>query len=217
MKQLRETAAEAGAAFEKRVAKAGITAEWRAVEAEPGNLLAAHGRYADLVVMGQPEPDSGLLMGGDDLPDRVFLDVGRPVLMIPYVAEYPTIGKRIMIAWDGSRTATRAVHDALPLMAGAEMVSVMCINPPSGEFGLGDLPGADIAAHLARHGITAEADHVVSKDVPVAAMLESRAADFGADLLVMGAYGHARVREMVLGGVTRSILESMPVPVLMSH
>ncbi len=217
MSQALEAAAETGAAFEQRAAKAGVITEWRAVEAEAGNLLAAHGRYADLVIMGQPEEDSGLLIGSDDLPDRVFMDVGRPVLLIPYVADYPVIGRRVMIAWDGSRTATRAVHDALPLMVGADKVSIMCVNPPRGEYGLGDLPGADIAAHLARHGIEAEADHIDSKDVPIAAMLESRAADFGADLMVMGAYGHTRVREMILGGVTRSMIESMPVPVLMSH
>ena len=215
--QVEETAKETRRAFEDRVGKAGVGVEWRSGEADPADLLALHGRYADIVVIGQPEPDTGLLMGGDDLPDRVFMDVGRPVLLIPYAGDFPTIGKRVMVAWDGSRTATRAVHDAMPFLERADAVSIMCVNPPKGANGLGDLPGADIAAHLARHGIKAEADHIHSKDVPVADMLASRAADFGADLMVMGAYGHARVREMILGGVTRAMLESMPVPVLMSH
>jgi len=215
--QVAETAREVGAAFEARAGKAGVSFEWRSCEGDAADVLAAHGRYADVVVIGQPEPDSGLLIGSDDLPDRVFMDVGRPVLMIPHVGDYPVIGKRVMVAWDGSRTATRAVNDALPFLSGADAVSIMCVNPPKGYHGLGDLPGADIAAHLARHGIKAEADHIQSKDVPVAEMLSSRSADFGADLLVMGAYGHARVREMILGGVTRALLESMPLPALMSH
>ena len=150
------------------------------------------------------------------MPDNVILSCGRPVLVIPYVGDYETIGENIMIAWDASAMAARAVHDALPVLQAAKTVTVMVVIPKDGGPETGDLPGAAISAHLARHGISAEADHMQS-DLDPGNMLLSRAADKSADLIVMGAYGHARWTEMMLGGVTKHLLAHMTVPTLMSH
>ena len=116
-----------------------------------------------------------------------------------------------------SRKATRAVNDAMPLLETADSVTVLVINPIGGIDGHGEEPGADIALHLARHGVNATAEHMVAEDISVGDMLLSRCANAGADLLVMGAYGHSRMRELILGGATRNILQHMTVPVLMSH
>jgi nucleotide-binding universal stress UspA family protein len=151
------------------------------------------------------------------MPDRMILSLGRPVLVIPNVGEYPVIGERIMVAWDGSRFATRAVNDAIPFMSSAKHVSVITVNFECNDERQCELPGADICLHLARHGIKAEAGHISAHDSDEGDALLSQAANQGADLLVMGAYGHARWREIVLGGVTRHMLQHMTIPVLMSH
>ena len=122
-----------------------------------------------------------------------------------------------MVAWNGGREATRAVADALPLLARAKEVTVLVINPEDAPDTHGDVPGADIALHLARHGVNAVATRIHAGDMEAANIILSRAAETGIDLLVMGAYGHSRLRELVVGGVTRSILASMTMPVLMSH
>jgi len=127
------------------------------------------------------------------------------------------IGKCVLVAWDASREAARAVADAMPLLAAADAVIVLAVDPQPGPDGHGEIPGADIALHLARHGVKAQIERTVSAGVPIGELLLSRAADLGADMLVMGAYGHSRVRELLLGGATRSILASMTIPVLMSH
>lgn len=212
-----EAGAAAEADFRERAERAGIAHEWRQVEGTPEPVLALHGRYCDLLIVGQRDPDGEDVGPDPSLPDRLILSVGRPVLLIPNVGAYPEIGRRAMVAWDASRLATRAVNDALPLLEAAKHVSVMAVNPEGGEEGHGEVPSADIGLHLARHGITAEAQHVYADDVDVGDMLLSRAADHGIDLLVMGAYGHARWRELVLGGVTRHMLKHMTMPVLMSH
>jgi nucleotide-binding universal stress UspA family protein len=149
----------------------------------------------------------------------VILGVGRPVLVIPHSGEFPVIGERVLVAWDASRLATRAVNDALPLLESAREVVVMAVNPRTeeGERGHGEIPSADICLHLARHGVRAEAQHLYADDLGVGPLLLSRAIDEGIDLIVCGAYGHARWREIVLGGVTRHLLEHMTIPVLMSH
>jgi nucleotide-binding universal stress UspA family protein len=147
----------------------------------------------------------------------VTLASGRPILVVPYAGRFETVGRCVLIAWNVSREAARAVADAMPLLAAADVVTVLAVDPPPGPGGDGDLPGADIALHLGRHGVEAQIERTVSADVPIGEVLLSRAADLGADLLVMGAYGHSRTRELLLGGATRSILASMTIPVLMSH
>jgi nucleotide-binding universal stress UspA family protein len=150
-------------------------------------------------------------------PERVTLASGRPILVVPYAGHFATLGQRVLVGWDASREATRAVGDAMPLLAAAEQVTVLAIDPQAGPGGHGELPGADISLHLARHGVKAVIERTVSADVPIGDVLLSRAADLGADLLVMGAYGHSRARELLLGGATRTVLGSMTLPVLMSH
>jgi nucleotide-binding universal stress UspA family protein len=129
----------------------------------------------------------------------------------------PPLGKHVIVAWNVSREAARAANDALPFLVAADRVDVMCVNASSAKEGDADLPGADLCLHLARHGVKAEAHSLAASDVDTGNLLLSRAADRGADLIVMGAYGHARWREVVLGGVTRELLGQMTVPVFMSH
>ena len=212
-----ETAAAAETAFNDAVARAGVNGEWRLVEGDPVPVLSLHARYADIAVVGQRDPEGEEGIDDSAMPDQLILSVGRPVLVIPYIGEYPVIGQRVMVSWDASRLATRAVNDALPFLVKAKRVTVMAVNPKGGEEGHGEIPSADICLHLARHGINAEAHHVYADDVGTGDMLLSRAADEGIDLMVTGCYGHARWRELVLGGVTRHMLQHMTMPVLMSH
>jgi nucleotide-binding universal stress UspA family protein len=194
-----------------------ISVEWRAIAEGPEANPALHARYADLAILGQIDPDGNEMAAIRPRPERVALESGRPVLVVPYAGHFETMGRRVVVAWDASREATRAVNDAIPLLAAAETVTVLAIDPHQGPTGHGELPGADISLHLARHGVKATIERTVSAGVPPGEVLLSRAADLAADLLVMGAYGHSRARELLLGGVTRTILNSMTVPVLMSH
>jgi nucleotide-binding universal stress UspA family protein len=217
MEQMRQSALAAGvklkAAFEAALAREGIMGEWRQVEGATPEILALHGRYADLLVLGQDDPESN----SADLLETVLFDSGRPVLAIPFAGNFKSIGKRVLVGWNASREATRALHDALPLIAKAENTTVFLANPKRGLGAHGEEPGADIARHLARHGLKVEVAKAVAEDVADSALLLNHASDMGADLLVMGAYGHSRLREFILGGVTRSLLREMTIPVLLSH
>jgi nucleotide-binding universal stress UspA family protein len=176
--------------------------------------LCMQARYADLVVVGQADRDSneGNLL--PDLPDYTLLNCGRPVLLVPREGRFPTIGKRVMVAWNGSVEAAKAVTAALPLLRGAEQVTLAVLGDSADA--LGESPGADIALYLARHGVNVEVLRRTEPADPGKAIL-SLAADFNVDLLVMGAYGHSRFREMMLGGATRTILATATLPVLMAH
>lgn len=191
----------------------GVTREWRDVTGPLSETVALHARYADLVVIGQAQAE----FSSPRLADELIMSVGRPVLVVPFAGRFPTLGRRVMVAWNGGREATRAIHDAMPLLAAAETVHVIAINPGHGMAGHGDVPGADICLHLSRHGVNAVCEHVASDDLNVGEMLLSRLADEDVDLMVMGGYGRSRLREMVLGGATRHMLDSMTVPVLFSH
>jgi len=208
---------KAKAEFSEQMRKAAIKGEWRALEGTPGEMVSMSARYSDLVIVGQNDPDEVLPSVEADVPENVIMGSGRPTLVVPYAGKFPTVGERVLIAWNARPEACRAVNDAVPLMAGAKKVTVLVINPVSGTRGHGHIPGADIALHLARHGIKAEASEVHVEDIAVGDMILSRAADASADLIVMGAYGHTRLRELILGGATRALLNSMTVPVLMSH
>jgi len=195
----------------------GVSAEWREFPEAVGVDAAVHARYADLAILGQLDPDSDEPDTIRPRPEHVALASGRPILVVPYAGNFPNLGRRIVIGWNASREAARAVNDAMPLLAAAEIVTVLIIDPRDGPRAHGELPGVDISLHLARHGVKAEIERTVSADLPIGEALLSRAADLGADLLVMGAYGHSRARELLLGGATRSLLRSMTLPVLMSH
>ncbi len=201
----------------------GLSMEWRSVEdlrvdRSTVDVIAMQARYADLLVLGQVDPDRPADLIPADLPGQAAVMAGRPVLALPYAWERRPIGRRVIIGWDGERESARTVSDALPLLRRAENVQVVVVGSQHGPRDRhGDLPGADIAAHLARHGVPVEASSQGMTEIPVADALLSAAADSDADLLVMGAYGRSRFREMVLGGTTRRILGEMTLPVLMSH
>ena len=208
--------AEARAAFDKLVPTLGRQVEWRSEAGDPAPVLNEHGRYADLIVVGQYDEDQT----NDTTPDfigRVIMGSGRPVLVIPYTGASASIGKRVMVSWNASREAARAVSSSLPLLRRAQDVQVTTFNARAGRGGHGDVPGADIATFLARHGVKANVSGSTSKDVDTGSMILSRADDFQSDLIVMGGYGHSRAFEFVMGGATRTMLESMTVPVLFAH
>jgi nucleotide-binding universal stress UspA family protein len=203
------------AAFRDCLRRNGLEGEWRLVEGNPSTTVALHARYVDLTVTGQPNPEDP--QDSDAVTVTAAMTSGRPVLAVPFAGDFPTIGERVLVAWNASREAARAVNDALPLLTGAKHVTVLAINPQRGVGGHGDVPAADISLHLARHGLKAEASHTVSRDISDGEALLSYAADIGADLIVAGAYGHSRARELVFGGVTRTLIAEMTAPVLLSH
>lgn len=212
-----------GQRFQEQARRTGVAAEWRQINprslgvADVVEHVILHGRYTDLVVLGQNDPDRSNGSVPGDLPDRVVIGVGRPVLVIPYSGTFDLSEVRAMLAWNGGREAVRAANDGLPFLAHSKKTIVLAVNPTEGGQGHGDIPCADICTHLARHGVKAEAQHLNAPDVRVGDVLLSRAADEGINLLVSGAYQKSRMREMVLGGVTRHLLEQMTVPVLMSR
>lgn len=212
-----EAAARAKALFDEAVASGAVATEWRDITGDLIDLVPLHARYADLTVVGQTDPEDGDVLAEGQLVDHLVLEAGRPVLVVPYVGRYPVVGNKVLVAWNSSREATRAINDALPLLAHAKQVNVLAINPKNGRKGHGDVPGADICLHLARHGVNAVCESIQAQDLDVGAMLLSRAADDEVDMLVMGAYGRSRLRELVLGGATLHVLRQMTVPVLLSH
>ncbi len=196
--------------FEASANAASVPADFHIMEGNPFDVMAAAARYADLIVISQPDPDNPAPQ--DPVVQSLLLSAGGPVLMVPYVGRYDALAKRIMVAWNGTRESARAVHDALPLLKRAQEVVIFSVNPENGEFG-----GAEIAAHLARHGVKTTARHNIADDISVGEAVLSAIADNGIELLVMGAYGHSRVRELVFGGATRDIIDAMTCPVLFSH
>ena len=206
---------DARAAFEATAARFGHrTIEWRTARQDLPEAIALNARYADLLIAAQPLPDTEGAGEAQRLQDSLTLVSGRPVLFVPYAGRFPVVGRKILLAWDASREAARAVSDSLPFLKGAQWVRVVVFNPGRMH---GEVPGADVGLYLARHGVKVSTASRVNKGVGIGELILSEAADCGADLLVMGSYGHSRVREIVLGGATRTLLESMTLPVLMSH
>jgi nucleotide-binding universal stress UspA family protein len=203
--------------FHAELTRAEVAGEWIAVD-DPANLALPHrGRCADLIIASQDDPHDPESYVGNYFPENLVMSAGRPVLLVPHATSVTSPGGHVMVCWDGSREATRAVHDALPFMRTARQTTVVTVNGARGEAAP-RIPGADIATVIARHGIRVEVkDVAAAPDALVGDMLLSVSVGLGADLLVMGAYGHARWQELVMGGATRSILRSMTVPVLMSH
>lgn len=195
--------------------RSGVPIEWRLAkgDAESGALL--HARYFDLVVVSQGAASMEEASMADGLPETIVMGSGRPALIVPRHGKFPVVGERVMVAWNGTREATRAIHDALPVLERAKAVTVMEVNPKTGSAPR--IAGTDIATHLARHGVKVEVSSTVADDIEVGDAILSRLADLGIDLLVMGAYGHSRLREYAFGGATLHILRHMTVPVFMSH
>ena len=204
--------------FKRMTTSKEFVAEWQLQKVphiDLAPLVLERGRAADLIVVGQTDPDwdlSPLL----DFPERLALESGRPVLVIPYGGRFPRIGHRVVIAWKAGRESARAAFDALPLLQGAESVHILEVKERAdAKSTLG--PDTSIAVALARHGIKPVVHTSIAADISVGDEVLSRLADFEADLLVMGAYGHSRFRELVFGGATRHIARHMTVPTLFSH
>ena len=202
--------------FRDELAERAIDGEWRALDHADLAELVQLAKSADLTVLGQYPGD-----GSDGAawlrPDELMIDIGRPVLVIPYAVAFANVGKRVLVAWDGTREANRALHDALPLLAGAEAVTVMHVGARQADLDR-DRPWLErIVRHLGRHGVKAQPEESPAGDIAISDALLSRAADLGADMIVAGAYHHSPLRESLLGGVSRSLLDHMTVPVLMSH
>jgi nucleotide-binding universal stress UspA family protein len=213
---------DAQAAAEARFRDAAASAQWSrlAWTAPAGRAIDAgilHARYADLCVLGQPQDDAANAGFARDLAHEVLMNAGRPVLFVPHSNAARTIGQTVLVAWKESRESARAVADALPFLTRAREVIVMSIAAPGDGDERERVADSDIREWLARHGVSARVRHEVADDIEAGAFLLSRVADIGVDLLVMGAYSRPRLSELVLGGVTRTMLESMTVPVLMSH
>ena len=212
----KRAADDAVARFEQAAKRSGLSAEHRILSATLAGAADAFGRIArrfDLSVVGQGEPKT--LAPQDLVIEAALFESGRPVIVVPYIHKGPLKLDRVVVAWDGSHTAARAISDALPLLARAKMVEVLMVA--GGRTKSDEVPGADLGQHLARHGLRIDVKRIVSTDVDVPNTILSHVADTSTDFLVMGGYGHSRLREFVLGGATRGILSSMTVPVLMSH
>ena len=204
--------------FRAEILRCKVAGEWQWSTEYANRSVAQAARLADLSIVGQFNPADPESFVADQFVENLVLSSGRPVLVVPYAGKFASIGSHVLLAWDGSREATRALHDALPFMSRAKQVTVLTINALSGEPPDSRIPASDIAAIISRYGVNVATDDIEGvKDVPIGETLLSRAADLDADLLVMGCYGHSRWRELVIGGATRSVLKSMTMPVLMSH
>jgi nucleotide-binding universal stress UspA family protein len=221
-KQYKKMADAAHKQFQKQADKDSVSLNWQtapypASDDEVTNQLLYYTQHMDIAIVGQHDPANAISSVPPDLAERLVLESGRPVLVIPHAGEFKSVGKRVMVAWNTGRESVRALNDALPLMQGAKKVHILAIDPRRKGKRHGSVPSADIAGHLHRHGIKAQAEYINTKGMDASNTLLSLAADESIDLLVMGAYGHHPFRELILGGMTRDILRHMTVPVLMSH
>jgi nucleotide-binding universal stress UspA family protein len=204
------------AQFEEVARRNAISAESRRLDASLAGAAQMFGRIArrfDLSIVRQAEPGKAPLE--ELIIEAALFEAGRPVLVVPYIQKGTLTLDRVMVCWDGGHNAARAVGDAMPFLHHAKAVEVVIVQGDAGKSD--EIPGADIGEHLARHDLKVEVKRIVSKDRDVMDTILSHAADVGTDFLVMGGYGHSRLREFILGGVTRGILATMTVPTLMSH
>lgn len=204
--------------FRQRAERNGISYEWRSFVSSAGysgQALVDSARTADLVIAAQGD-NSIPSENRADLESFLF-ESGRPVLLVPFIMKRPADIKRVMVAWNGSREAARATFDALPFLKAAEVVEIFSVDPADTPLQSADLAGAEIAATLSRHGIKVTIVSEGTYNLPASAAIENRLADSSIDLLVMGAYGHKRWWEMLFGGVTRTVLDSMTALTLLSR
>ena len=213
-----ELARAARLRFDAASDRDGIKGEWRTAGGFASEEAAIHARYADLTIVGQINPNVRRTVIPPLVPEEVAFSAGRPILVTPFSWTPNRIGSRVLIAWNARREAARAVSDALPLLRKAATVTVLVVNPEKWAISPhGEQPGADIALYLARHGVTVQVEVAESEDAKVCDVVRASAQKAEADLIVMGAYGHSRTLELILGGVTRDMLRDMTIPVFMSH
>lgn len=190
--------------------------EWYCLDRPDPAALVNLAKTADLVVMGQVNPHVGAVPSWYR-PEDIVVDCGRPVLMVPYIGTFEELGRRVLIAWDGSREAVRALNDALPIIASARAVTLMTVRPDFRHFHSERVAMQNMRRHLARHDIVVRIDETIRGDSTVHDVLLSRSVDLAVDMIVAGAYHRSPLREAMIGGVSRGLLQHMTVPVLMSH
>jgi nucleotide-binding universal stress UspA family protein len=209
-------AKQAIARFDEAARRSGLSVETRMLDATlvgAADLFGRAARRYDLAIVPQATPHR---VGGEDLViEAALFQSGRPVIIVPYIQKVGLTLDRVLVGWDGSRTAARAVGDALPFLTRAKAVDLIIVATERAQRD--EITGAAMAQHLARHDIRVDVKRIVAADTDVTNTILSYAADVSADFIVMGGYGHSRLREFILGGATRGILQSMTVPVLMSH
>lgn len=211
-----KSANEAVKRFDEAARRAGLSFESRAIGGSVAGAAESFGTIArrfDLSVVGQAEPER--IAPEELIIEAALFSSGRPVVVVPYIQKGALKLDRVMVCWDASRNAARAVADAMPFLRRAKAIDVVIVA--SERLKSDEIPGADIGQHLARHDLKVDVKRIVSTDTDVANTILSHAADSSADFIVMGGYGHSRLREFILGGATRGILSSMTVPVLLSH
>jgi nucleotide-binding universal stress UspA family protein len=211
-----EMAERIEAGFRDRLRFGALQGDWRVASGKGNEALVRQARRADLIILGQVDPDHPPPTGRH-LVEDVLLTVGRPILVIPYAGSFETLGTNVLIGWNDSREAARALNDSIPLLVKAASVIVLEARRAGARPDYDDAAAAGVAHHLARHGIKARTAHTAMIGISAPDALLAYAADMGADLLVVGGYGHSRLRELILGGVTRGLLQHMTLPVLMSH
>ena len=202
------------AVFDDCAARATVSSEWRPFKGSSGAATAGlidSVRAADLVIASQPQ------QGNVSEHDSILFEGGRPILFIPWIDKQFKQFKRVLIAWDGSRGVARSTFDSLSLLHKATEIEIFTVDARDSQDQPADLASAEIAASLSRHGLNVTTRSQASEKLPISAVLENRCSDFGADLMIMGAYGTSRIMERIFGGVTHVLLESMTVPVLMSR
>lgn len=210
-----ELALAVGRRFAVLSGKHDISTEFRVIwsgRADEEALL--NSLHCDLVILGHPKPHG--------LPDswtaeRLLIASGVPIIIIPDSWTADSIGGKVLVAWNASREARRAIADAMPILRTAESVTVLVVDSDKTPEKFGEVPGSDIATYLSRHGVCVEVEKVTSGGKPIADVISAQAAEYGADLIVIGAYSHARSAEILFGGVTRALLKHMPMPVLVSR
>ncbi len=223
-----ELAEQIGEGFHETITHASLRGTYETEIGPPAAAFVRRARAADLVILGQPDPDDPLAPVARATIEDVLLMSGRPVLVIPYAGRFPATGRNVLIGWSETREAARAAHDALALIEPGAKATLLSIHPgpltPEGS----ELPGAEAARHFARHGIDAKPaetipeglgapSYITRPSTTEAEALLNYASDINADLLVVGGYGHSRARELILGGITRSLIHTMTLPVLLSH
>lgn len=207
------------AEFDAAMQRSGCQGQWQLVET-PSPLIAdpvvERALGADLVIASQVDrtSEAGVEL---DFAQRLLMETGRPVLLVPSAGDFSHCGRVAVIGWNGTREAARAAFDAVPLITEAEAVHVTWVNAQKNRDRAGPVPGSDLARALSRHGVAAVVEDLPTSTMTAGEALLARVSDLGCDLLVIGAYGHTRLREFVFGGATRMVLNRMTVPVLMSH
>ena len=208
-----QRAVAAQQAVEAAAATHGTKPIWTVLDGPSTSVMIGRARFADLAIIGQPTREESDAVTDYDLPAELVMGLGRPVLIVPNKGNFTDVGRRVLVARAGTRESRRAAFDALSLFAEGAQVTVLMVNPSSSAYGNED----DMKGWYNRHGFDANVRVIQSTEKEVGEVLLGTATEIGADLVVMGAYGRSRLRELILGGATHAVLKRMAVPVLMSH